>query len=131
VKVYPFGLADHTIETHIYLNGNASSIYETSRSRDEKIQLKEAIDFMKENGVTKIDLLKINIEGGEYDFLEYLIKTGFIEKIGNIQVQFHDFVPNAAERMEKIQFELNKTHFLTYQYEFVWENWQRRVGISP
>ncbi|MDB5255056.1 MAG: methyltransferase FkbM family, partial [Candidatus Nomurabacteria bacterium] len=72
-----------------------------------------------------VDLIKINIEGGEYDLLEQLIATGDILKIKNIQVQFHNFVPNAVERMEAIQKALEKTHHRTYHYEFVWENWER------
>ena len=52
-----------------------------------------------------------------------MIETGFVNQIDNIQVQFHDFIPNAEERMQKIQKHLEKTHRLTYQYLFVWENW--------
>ena len=69
--------------------------------------------------------MKINIEGGEYDLLDRLITTGLVGKIDNIQVQFHEFVPNAKERMQNIQKKLSKTHTPTYQYEFIWENWKR------
>ena len=68
--------------------------------------------------------MKINIEGAEYDLLEHLIDTGLISNIHNIQVQFHDFVSNAEQRMIMLQKELEKTHGLTYQYPFVWENWR-------
>ena len=44
--------------------------------------------------------------------------------IANIQVQFHDFVLDAESRMKSIQADLRKTHELTYQYDFVWENWK-------
>ena len=73
--------------------------------------------------------MKINIEGAEYDLLDHLIETGFIANIINLQIQFHEFVPNAKERMENIQKRLEKTHALTYQHEFVWENW-KRLGIT-
>jgi hypothetical protein len=43
--------------------------------------------------------------------------------VSNVQVQFHDFVPDAERRMRRIQEKLGKTHSLTYQYLFVWENW--------
>jgi len=43
----------------------------------------------------------------------------------NLQIQFHDFIiDNANERMENIQTQLAKTHKITYQYKFVWENWE-------
>jgi hypothetical protein len=48
-----------------------------------------------------------------------------ITRFKNIQVQFHDFIiENATERMENIQKQLAKTHKITYQFNFVWENWQ-------
>jgi len=74
----------------------------------------KAIDFIKEYKIGRIDLMKINIEGGEYDLLEHLLDSAFISNIYNIQVQFHDFVPNAESRMNKIQESLSKTHLLTY-----------------
>jgi hypothetical protein len=56
--------------------------------------------------------------------LEALIAANLLHLFKDIQVQFHDFViPNAKARMEEIQTALSKTHTLTYQYEFVWENW--------
>jgi hypothetical protein len=44
----------------------------------------------------------------------------------DIQVQFHDFVPDAEHRMRRIQQALEATHDLTFEYPFVWENWRRK-----
>lgn len=97
-----------------------------SGSENRVIKLVKAADFLKENNIKTIDLMKINIEGGEYALLEHLIEAGHIKEIKNIQIQFHDFVPDADKRMCKIQSGLEETHFLTYQYRFVWENWRLR-----
>ena len=72
--------------------------------------------------------MKMNIEGGKYDLLEHLIVRGLILNIENIQVQFHDFVPDAASRMGGIKMNLAKTHVLTYEYESVWENWKIKTS---
>jgi len=125
MRVYQFGLSGNNGELNIGLSDDGSSIYKQGWGvEQEKIMLKKASEFIKENGITKIDLMKINIEGGEYDLLEHLIESGEIKKIKNIQVQFHDFVPNAKERMKNIQKKLSRTHRTTYQFEFVWENWE-------
>lgn len=123
IKVYQFGLASETKKTNFFISADGSSIFEKSENQTE-VQFIRALDFMNENNITKIDLMKMNIEGGEYDLLEHLIETGFISKTDNIQVQFHDFIPDAENRMKNIQKDLSKTHYLTYQYEFVWENWK-------
>lgn len=124
VKPFNFGLAGKDQELEISLSDNSSSVYLNGENK-ETIQLKAIVDFIETNDIKQIDLIKINIEGGEYELLESLIDNKCISMFINIQVQFHDFLfENAKERMNKIQENLSKTHELTYQYEFVWENWK-------
>ena len=92
----------------------------------ELIEIKSISEFIESNKIQRIDLLKLNIEGGEYDLIEELIDTNWIININDIQVQFHDFVPNATKRLIKLREKLEITHYLTYEYEFVWENWRKR-----
>lgn len=124
IFVHLFGLSNSNKKEKIHIDGDSSSSFKIKDS-GEHIKLVSAIDFIQEHKINIIHLMKINIEGGEYDLLEHLLESGFITNVANIQVQFHDFVPNAEERMNKIQHELSKTHSLTYQYPFVWENWQK------
>ena len=123
IRVFDFGLAAGDGPISVSDEGCASSAYKLT---DKLIQgkLRSAGDFLAEHQISHIHLLKINIEGGEYDLLEYLIATGWVKRIRDIQVQFHDFVPNAVSRMRQIQASLGATHQLTYQYPFVWENWR-------
>lgn len=124
VNVHPFGLSAETQTVSLYIDGASSSAYKKNGAKIE-ISLVKAIDFLRETQTNCIDLMKINIEGGEYDLLNHLLDTGYVSKIKNIQVQFHDFiVDDAAEKMKFIQQRLEKTHFLTYHYEFIWENWE-------
>lgn len=127
VKVFDFGLADKTRVGRIAVDGDASSVYKETEVMEE-IRLERACDFIITNSISAIDLMKINIEGEEYDLLEHLLDCGLTDRIVNIQVQFHDFVPKAEERMKKIQERLQRTHSLTYQYPFVWENWKLKAN---
>ncbi len=125
IKVFDFGLANETFTAKLSSSDNSSSMFITNAENFVEIQLVKAVEFLKENNITQIDLVKMNIEGGEYDLLEHLIDTGFIKNIKNIKVQFHDFIiENAKERMNNIQEKLSITHKLIYQYEFVWEHWE-------
>lgn len=125
IKIFPFGLGKINGTEKLNISADGSSVFKRGADANiSEIKIVEAAVFLRDQGITRIDLIKINIEGGEYDLLENLIDEGIINKIANIQVQFHDFVPNAYTRMKNIQEELSKTHELTYQYEFVWENWR-------
>ena len=123
ILVHQFGLSNENRAVLLSVNKTSSSLYK-QRGELKEVRLVKAVDFIQENHIQKIDLMKINIEGAEYDLLEHLIDAGLISNINNIQVQFHDFVSNAEQRMIMLQKELEKTHSLTYQYPFVWENWR-------
>jgi len=123
IQVHRLGLAGSSRSERICVSADGSSIYKHSSDGPE-IQLIKAGEFIKTHNLRPIDLMKINIEGGEYELLEHLIEEGLVADIANIQVQFHDFIPGAQARMEMIQQKLRKTHSLTYLYPFVWENWR-------
>lgn len=72
-----------------------------------------------------IDLLKINIEGAEYDVLSHIVDAGLHTLIKNIQVQFHQIAGVPYEKWYKeIADKLSKTHSLTWHYPYCWENWR-------
>lgn len=99
----------------------ASIFYNTNEFISESIAAYEIFDLINEN---YIDLLKINVEGAEYPILKNLIDTGRINKIKNIQVQFHLFDGVEKNEYDLISTELSKTHKLTWRFPFVWENWE-------
>jgi FkbM family methyltransferase len=123
IAVYDFGLSEESREDSIYVNNSSSTIYKKS-AHNQKVVLVKFSDFIEENHLSFIDLIKINIEGGEYDLLDHLINTGYISRIMNLQIQFHDFFDDSENRMRAIQEKLGKTHRLTYQFPFIWENWK-------
>ncbi len=111
-----FGLGNETHDVIIKIDGNRS------RANDEG-EICNIVDFNQYYNGYDIDLFKVNIEGGEYDLLDSVISSNSHLNIKNIQIQFHDFFRNAVERRDSIRAELSKTHVLTYDYPFIWENW--------
>lgn len=123
IKIFNFGLSNKKSDNYLYFNNDGSTLFLKNKQK-EKVRLESISNFIKNNNIKKIDLLKLNIEGGEYDVLDDLINSGLLNIITNLQVQFHNFFPDAKKKMLNIHKELRKTHHITYQYEFVMENWQ-------
>lgn len=123
IKSYNYGLGNCDTELFLSDEGDASSIFKEGENK-EKIVIKDANVFF--GFMRSVDLIKINIEGGEYDLLEYLLEKNIVNKIQNIQIQFHTFVDNCEQRRNNIQTKLSETHRLTYNYDFVWENWEKK-----
>lgn len=124
IEVFDFGLGGSSRTESIHISAEGSSVFGTS-ANTEQIEIIDAKVWIAEHKFTKIDLVKINIEGGEYELLDRLIESDIIKQIDNIQVQFHNISQTSRSEMQRIQRELRKTHKPTYQYEFVWENWVR------
>ena len=125
VELYPFGLSDRTERRAMAVLGNGSSAFRAAgRTGSVCVALVDIAEFWRDRGLERVDLLKINIEGGEFPLLERLLDTGLVRRCTDIQVQFHADYPDALERRERIRLRLAKTHELTWDYFFVWENWR-------
>jgi len=124
ITVFQYGLGATSRAETIYLHG-ASSSTQKAQAESEQIEIVDVRQWFEDQAVETVQLMKINIEGGEYELLERLVATGLIGKIDDIQVQFHNFTRDAPARMEQLQRALRATHTPTYQYRFVWENWRR------
>ncbi len=127
ITLHRVALAGTSGRATLRVAGDESSVHRAGGDRRE-IELVRAADFFAREGIGRVDLMKINIEGGEYDLLDHLLDSGLVRRIGNLQVQFHDFVPDAESRMAAIQGRLRASHDLTWQYPFVWENWVLKSG---
>jgi len=125
IRIFPFGLGRQTERRSVSVAGDRSSVFKRGKQTVD-INIVDIAVFLRENNIRAVTLMKINIEGGEYDLLDRLIEIDFIRNIDNIQIQFHDFVDGARRRMEGIQQVLTKTHVPTYQYDFIFENWKRK-----
>ena len=57
-----------------------------------------------------IDTAEINIEGGEYELIRGLSEIGFLERIQNVFVQFHDIGQETEEQIGRARARLEVTH---------------------
>ncbi len=127
IHVHACGLGSRTRTETIELSADASSMY-SSGGEKQSIQLIEACEWMNAQRVHHVDLMKINIEGGEYELLEHMLDHNLVSRVDNIQVQFHDIASDSEARMDSILRRLAETHGPTYQYRLVWENWKKNAA---
>ena len=128
IKVFECGLGGVSRSEEISIDADGSSLFRDSGST-EQIEIMDIMHWLEENPMTHVELMKINIEGGEYELLDRLIETNLVNMVNNIQVQFHNIDNNSKSHMIKIREALAHTHAPTYQYEFVWENWELKKDL--
>jgi FkbM family methyltransferase len=128
IRIISKGLGARNEAIDIYIMDEASSHtrkeYNNKGGTLEKAEIMDVVRFMEEHAFNQVDLIKINIEGAEYDLLDRIIEQGLLNRFKNLQIQFHDFYPDFQARYNKIRKELEKNHTITFEYPFVWENWR-------
>mgnify|MGYP005845666403 CR=1 FL=1 len=133
IRVFDFGLAGRTRRELLALAGESSSVFHR-RGATEEVQLVDIAEWLSQHGIHRIALMKINIEGGEYELLERLAALGLLPTVDHLQIQFHKIAADSDARVHAIQQQLTQTHTPTYQYPYIWESWSRRAQsgeLSP
>src|SRR5205814_9591686 len=133
VSVCAYGRGARDGTASLTLQGRGSSVQDdlsanTSRFERAPVPIRDVAAVLRELGLDKVDLLKLNIEGSEYDVLERLAETEWLPRIGIVLVQFHEWLPRVHRRRRALQRVLARTHTQLWDYPWVWEAWRRSVG---
>lgn len=129
IRVYDYGVSGKTENLHIVDSNDGSYILESREVENianlkiETVKVKSFKEAYEEIGVDTIDLLKINVEGSEYDIMKNIFDSNLTSKINNYQIQFHHLSSECDKLLYDIREELSKTHKQDWNYEWVWENW--------
>ena len=122
VSVMPYGLLDRDGEVLMGIDGDRSGVHTESATRLEC----SFRDVAGELGGESVDLMKMNVEGSEYEILERMICVGVLKNVRDLLIQFHRHIAGAKKRYEQIALRMDRTHRLVWRDPFVWEMWSRR-----
>lgn len=135
VTLHPFGLAGRDRVEALSIAGLGSSIFQDSSDpaslavRD--VRLRDVDAVLAELAVDHIHLIKINIEGGEFELIDRLHETGWLGRTGTVIVQFHEFGPDAYRGRRRNRRQLAQTHDCTWSYSWVYERWDPKGPVPP
>jgi len=124
-RLFNFGLAGRPQKLRMVLDGPATR--PGAKDQGLPVELKSAEAFFKAQRLGRAALLKINIEGGEFELLERLVQTPWIGRMQRLQIQFHPHVAGAVERRRALRQALARTHRLEWDYPWIWESWKLKA----
>lgn len=128
VELREYGLGARNAELEMIQKGMGSGFYGSDSPGQEKITVpvRDIAGELDALGHEQVDLIKLNIEGGEYDVMERLIETGWLPRVRIFMIQFHEWFDGAHRRHRRIHKALRQTHEVVWRYPFVWEQWVRK-----
>ncbi|EKX34717.1 hypothetical protein GUITHDRAFT_119151 [Guillardia theta CCMP2712] len=115
-------MLDKGVGSHLLSEG---SQVEEEEEEEEEMRVLSVDSLFDELDVRRVDLLKFNVEGEEFDLLARLLDLNMMDRIRNLQVQFHHGLTRADE-LRQLRARLNETHCLTFWFSSAWENWRSR-----
>lgn len=119
IAFYDVGLAGSARRDRFCIKGDMTGAFAQGETKD--VELVDVMDVVWGN----IDLLKLNIEGLEFEVLERLLANPeALARIKNIQVQFHPIVHDAEARYQSIRERLLQHYELTYDFPWCWQNFK-------
>lgn len=95
IELHQLALSNENGETLFYENEwpGKSSIFDSINEDTQKdsylVEIKNFADFLSENNIEKIDYLKIDCEGAEYDIFASIPNDFLKNKIKKIAIEFH------------------------------------------
>lgn len=108
----------------IKIDGLRSREVESSDSRaieHKSVSIQEIF-----NSLSEIELLKMNIEGMEFECLEQLVSSNSLIKARYLLIQFHKFEDDSHQRRESLHRKFEKDFDTLFSYEWMWELWVRK-----
>lgn len=129
IRCFGFGLGARDAELPFIRRGMGSTFHQTSdghRHGTITATIRDIAGVLDELGHDRIDLLKLDIQGAEYDVMERLIDVGRIPTIRCFLIQYHEWLDGAHGRRRRIRQALGRTHRLAWDFPWVWEQWVRK-----
>lgn len=111
---------------------NYSLLNQQKREKD-RIKMQTLEHFMKNNQIEKVDFLKLDCEGAEYEIIASTPKSIF-EKIDRVVMEFHD-VQGLSHHPEDILKKLSHVgfHIMKFNYQPTTQNlnYGKIIAINP
>lgn len=130
IKLYNFGLSNTAGTFTLYdaLRDGATFLPNDHKDTVEA-EIKNVRDFIESEKIECIKLMSINIEGGEFELLQYLIGVKLIHRVERLMIQWHAPTRNAHVIQVNIQNTIAKTHEMLWNHG-AWEAWRLRSPES-
>jgi FkbM family methyltransferase len=131
VTVFAYGVGANDRTARLARDGPGSSLLRREGAFGSvDVLVRDIVGVLDDLGLCHLDVVKMNIEGAEYDVLERLIAADWFDRIGTLSVQFHEWAPGAYRRRKRIRAALRRSHVQVWSYGWVWELWCAR-GLTP
>jgi FkbM family methyltransferase len=144
IRCLGYGLGAKSAVVPIAVRNDSSTLYFGAGESTQEVVIRNVVDVFRDLNLDYVDLMKINIEGAEYDLLDLMLDTRLVDRVKHFQIQFHSYGPDELvycpvgdlsgrtpdslrTRRDRIRARLAETHDEQWCSLFVWEGWAQKL----
>ena len=120
ISVLPYGVTSNGRSIDLTIDGPRTKAFESGKN--PIFASKSITDIL--NNLDQVELLKMNIEGLEYECLLSIIESGYIKKINYLLIQFHNFGVEDESNYVKTTRLISEDFINIFRYKWKWELWK-------
>lgn len=130
VTIYPYAIGLEAGNRNFQLSQDGTGCFATGSTVPVRFESARCLAKLLPETV---DVVSINIEGGEYELIPALHAENILGRVGQFFVQFHrlEGISDVELKRNLCREMLSETHQLQWSYDFVWELWTRRPLETP
>lgn len=106
ISIFNLGIAGRKMERKFFINPEGGSLIENSNLSFRRIQCITLKDIFNDNKLEKINFLKIDCEGAEYEIL-FNTSQNILKKIDKISLEYHSDSLELNEKLKKFLENMN------------------------
>ncbi len=120
IKLFKLAVSNEKEKIRIYLSGENSGGHSVFGGGSNYIEAESItlVDIFELNKIEKCDLLKIDIEGGEYDIL-YNLPDEYFKRIINIRLECHVIDKEGYNLKSLVEFLKTKNYKVSFRKDIV------------
>jgi FkbM family methyltransferase len=120
VSILPYGVTSNGRNIDLAIDGPRTRTNQSGKNLGfPSKSITEILD-----NFDQVELLKMNIEGLEYECLLSIIENGSIKKINYLLVQFHNFHVDDENNYIEITSLISEDFIRVFSYKWKWELWR-------
>lgn len=123
IEVFQFGVTSDGRDLDLIVDGPRTKVGNSTEK--QVFSTKSIVDIFAD--LNKVELVKMNIEGMEYECLYTLIRSGYIKKVNYLLIQFHNFRAQDTGDYRNLIEMLDKDFKSIFQYPWKWELWKLKT----
>ena len=126
INLFHCALGGHFRYAEFGVQNDSSGIFATSEAR-EKSPVMALVPHLRQIYPGRFTLLKLNVEGMEYEVMEHILAEGAVAMFDHYQIQWHGVADPDWARRKAICAGLSATHEMKWggyePHEHDWEGW--------